>query len=71
MNVYLVPTSDQVAVRDPINGKPLPKEGAFKPRSAYWLRRLRDKDVAESKPPKKPAEKPALAVVTDTTKGDK
>jgi hypothetical protein len=48
---YLIPKAD-VTVRDPVSGNPLPAEGANKPRSSYWLRRLRDGDVTEGKSPK-------------------
>ena len=48
-NFYLIP-KDGLIVRDPLTGKPLPKEGAPKPRTAYWLRRVRDGDVTEKAP---------------------
>jgi len=47
---YLIPKAG-VTVRDPVSGKPLPEAGANKPRSPYWLRRLRDGDVREGKAP--------------------
>ena len=50
-NFYLIP-KDGLIVRDPLTGKPLPKEGAPKPRTAYWLRRVRDGDVTEKAPSK-------------------
>lgn len=50
-DLYLVPTSS-VAPRDPVTGQPLPEEGAHKPRTSYWLRRLREGSVKEAKPPK-------------------
>lgn len=62
-NLYLIPTAG-VNVRDPITGQALPTEGASKPRSQYWLRRLRDNDVSEGKPPK-------AATSTTASKGDK
>lgn len=34
-------------VRDPQSHRPLKAEGEDKPRSQYWLRRLRDGDVVE------------------------
>ena len=43
---YLVPKSGLV-VRDPDNAQPLPPEGAEKPQTGYWLRRLMDGDVTE------------------------
>ncbi|WP_424682918.1 DUF2635 domain-containing protein [Frateuria sp. YIM B11624] len=60
---YLIPKSG-VTVRDPATGKPLPEAGANKPRSSYWLRRLRDGDVSEGKPPKA-----AKASTTSTGEG--
>lgn len=41
-------------VRDPATAEPLPETGAEKPRSRYWLRRLRDGDVREAVEPRKP-----------------
>lgn len=66
--LYLIPR-DGVTVRDPVSGLALPAEGAPKPQSGYWLRRLRDGDVSEGKPPK-PAAAPAAAAPTATIKGD-
>ena len=63
-DLYLIP-QDGLNVRDPRDGKPLPAEGAFKPRSQYWLRRLRDKDVSEGQPPRR-----ATAAPASTSKGD-
>lgn len=37
-------------VRDPVTFIPLKADGENKPRSQYWLRRLRDGDVIEVKP---------------------
>lgn len=58
---YLIPNGD-ARPRDPLTGKPLDPKGETKPRSSYWLRRLRDGDVTEGKAPK--------AAATPTTKGD-
>lgn len=44
-----------VTVRDPQTAQPLAAEGENKPRSSYWLRRLKDGDVVEVKAPKKEA----------------
>jgi len=41
------PARDNLIVRDPINGEPLPVAGAAKPRNRYWIRRLNDGDVVE------------------------
>lgn len=35
-------------VRDPGTGKALPATGAQVPKTAYWLRRLRDGDVVDT-----------------------
>lgn len=40
-------------VRDPLTRKPLPVEGAWKPRTRFWLRRLADGSCVEIAPPKK------------------
>lgn len=67
--LYLIPTTS-VAPRDPVTGQPLPADGAFKPRTAYWLRRLRDGSAKEAKPPKgEKADKPKLNLV-NSKKGD-
>jgi hypothetical protein len=42
--IYLIP-KEGLTVRDPDNRVPLPPEGAEKPRTGYWLRRLQDGDV--------------------------
>lgn len=36
-----------LTVRDPETLQPLAEKGERKPRTAYWLRRLRDGDVTE------------------------
>jgi hypothetical protein len=54
---YLIPNGD-ARPRDPITGKPLAPKGETKPRSSYWLRRLRDGDVTEGKQPKAAAVAP-------------
>lgn len=62
-DLYLIPKTG-VTVRDPLNGKPLATAGETKPRTSYWLRRLRAGDVVEGKAPKTAATAPA------STKGD-
>jgi hypothetical protein len=62
-DLYLIPKAG-VTVRDPLNGKPLADAGETKPRTSYWLRRLRDGDVVEGKAPK------AAATATASNKGD-
>ena len=53
MSVYVKPAPGLI-VRDPDTREPLPAAGAWVPRTTYWVRRLRDGDVAEAAPP--PAE---------------
>jgi len=48
---WLVPKPGLV-VRDPVTGAALPEEGAEKPLTAYWLRRLQDGDASQGKRPK-------------------
>ncbi len=42
--IHVIPRPG-LTVRDPDNRVPLPPEGAEKPRTGYWLRRLQDGDV--------------------------
>jgi hypothetical protein len=59
--LYLIPKAG-ITVRDPATGQPLPAAGGNKPRTSYWLRRLRDGDVSEGEPPKAaPAPNPSTA----------
>lgn len=51
--IYVKPAREGLVVRDVVTGQSLPAEGASVPRSSYWMRRLRDGDVVEAKPPKK------------------
>lgn len=44
---FLKPASKNLVVRDPATFQPLPAGGAWKPQSAFWARRLRDRDVVE------------------------
>jgi hypothetical protein len=58
-NVFIKPAMIEIAgegtvlahVRDPLSMIPLAKDGEWKPRSSYWLRRLRDKEVVEASQP--------------------
>lgn len=59
--IYLKPDREGLVVRDVVTGQQLPAEGAWVPRASYWMRRLRDGDVVESKPPKKSAKADAKA----------
>lgn len=45
--LYIKPAPG-LKVRDPRNGEHLPETGAEKPRTRYWLRRLKDNDVVET-----------------------
>lgn len=61
MKLHLKPAPKKT-VFDPATKKPLPEEGALVEDSAYWRRRLADKDVVRIDPPKaadKPAKKEA------------
>lgn len=56
-NIFIKPASIEVGgevmlafVRDPMTLKPLDEHGEWKPRSQFWNRRLRDKDVIEADP---------------------
>ncbi|WP_449246567.1 DUF2635 domain-containing protein [Desulfarculus baarsii] len=44
--ICLVP-APELTVRDPITGRPLPKEGAMKPLSPYWRRQIAAGSVTE------------------------
>lgn len=53
MTLHIKPNPDKkvdgkpLKVRDPISNEFIPKSGKRVPRSAYWVRRLRDGDVVE------------------------
>ena len=55
--IFIKPGRKGLLVRDPITGAPLDPNGESKPRSSYWLRRLRDGDAVKATPPKKSASK--------------
>ena len=44
--VLLVP-KPELLVRDPITGRPLPADGAEKPLSSYWRRRIKEGSVTK------------------------
>jgi len=46
--IFLKPL--KAVIRDPKTRAILPAEGAWKKKSSYWARRLRDGDVVEAKP---------------------
>ncbi len=45
METIKVKPLNELIVRDPITREPLKKEGEEKPRTTYWLRRIKDKSV--------------------------
>jgi len=47
--IHVIPAPGLI-VRDPVTRVALPPEGKRVPRSIYWIRRLRDKDVTEAAP---------------------
>lgn len=49
--LYLKPAVTGAIVRDPLTAQPLAAEGEFKPRSTFWLRRLREGGVIEAPAP--------------------
>jgi len=56
---YVKPAQDGLVVRRPLDGQPLPAEGAWVDWSGYWARRKADGSIVEIEPPKKPKAKPA------------
>lgn len=55
---FIKPTAEKLLVKDPITREPLKAAGEEKPRTAYWLRRIKDKSVVQLKSlPKAPASK--------------
>lgn len=52
---YVIPGRG-LMVRDPVTMEALPAEGAAKPLTTYWRRRLKDGDVTQGKPPRRPKE---------------
>lgn len=56
MKLHLKPAPKKT-VFDPATKKPLPEKGAAVEDSAYWRRRLADKDVVRIDPPKAAAAK--------------
>lgn len=76
----IYPARAGLIVRDPRTRKPLSKDGETKPKSGYWLRRLREgsvttaapeKAAAAAKPEKavKPAKTTATAGIAANTDG--
>jgi hypothetical protein len=54
-NVFVKPAraadGKVMVVPDPHSFRPLAADGEWKPRTNYWVRRLRDHDVTEATPP--------------------
>ncbi len=68
METIKVKPLNELIVRDPITREPLKKEGEEKPRTTYWLRRIKDKSVAlvgETKTAKTAAKKAATTKETE------
>jgi hypothetical protein len=49
--MFLKPARPGLIVRDPISMLPLPEDGADKPESSYWVRRMADGDVVNASAP--------------------
>ena len=62
--IKIKPARNGLVVRDPRTGEPLDPRGQLKPRSNYWMRRLRDGDVVDVNARKRSASK------TDSKKED-
>lgn len=45
---FFIRPAPGLRIADPATGAYLPEAGAFMPRSAFWLRRLKDGDVVEA-----------------------
>jgi hypothetical protein len=68
-NVFIKPASIEIEgeqmialVRDPETGAPLEPQGEWKPRSQFWARRIRDRDVIEVDPASRVVDEPVTAV---------
>lgn len=49
--MFIKPAPGRI-VKDPETLQPLAEDGETKPQDVYWLRRINDGDVIETKPPK-------------------
>lgn len=47
MNMRIKPANKTVKVLDPVTRQPLKAAGETKPRTTYWMRRLKDGDIVE------------------------
>ena len=52
LSAFLRPRAGLI-VRDPVTMEPLPSEGAVKPLTTYWRRRIKDGDVERAEEPPK------------------
>lgn len=50
--LYVIPATPDIIVRDPQTMQPVPPEGRTVPDESYWRRRIRDGDLKEGKPPR-------------------
>tara|TARA_R110000787_G_scaffold26344_33_gene73783 strand:+ start:156 stop:398 length:243 start_codon:yes stop_codon:yes gene_type:complete len=57
---YLKPATAEDKVRIPGTDRHLPEEGTWMPRNNYWTRRLRDRSVVETSPPKSAPKSPPV-----------
>jgi len=67
MKDVFVKPAPGLTVRDPGDYSALPVTGTYKPKNTYWIRRLRDGDVMETRPPARP--KPAPPTGEGAKKG--
>ncbi|CAP44768.1 DUF2635 domain-containing protein [Bordetella petrii] len=58
---YVKPAQDGLVVRRPLDGQPLPPEGAWVDWSGHWARRKAEGSITEAEPPKKTKARPAQA----------
>ncbi|UNM95668.1 DUF2635 domain-containing protein [Ignatzschineria rhizosphaerae] len=55
MNQFFIKAVEGRSVRDPETKEVLSSEGEFKYKNGFWLKRLKQGDVVEAKPPKSTA----------------
>ncbi|PWD90547.1 DUF2635 domain-containing protein [Ignatzschineria cameli] len=56
-NQIFIKAADGRSVRDPETKQLLDEAGEFKPRNGFWLKRLKQGDVIETKPTRKTVSK--------------
>lgn len=70
-NVFLKPARDgdgrPMIVPDEQTHAPLAADGAWKPLTSYWARRIRDRDVTQAEP-EKPQARPESAEIAHEAK---